>query len=145
MIILAFDFGTKNIGVAVGQTYTQTARSLKSIQTKQQINIEKFKKLFNEWEPNTVIVGYPLNMDGTKQKITQQSQTFSKKLKKIFKVPVLLHDERLSTVEAKSILFEKYGYKSLQKKNIDSMSAVVILESWFLHSNNLHRIIKNLE
>ncbi|AAO27197.1 hypothetical 16.0 kDa protein [Buchnera aphidicola str. Bp (Baizongia pistaciae)] len=137
MIIIALDFGTKNIGVAVGQNYTNTARSLPSIKVKnKKLNIEKLNKLIDEWKPNAIVVGHPLNIDGTKQKITQCSENFSKKLKNIFKIPILLHDERLSTVEAKAILFEKYGYKSLKKERIDSMSAVIILESWFLYSKN---------
>lgn len=134
MIVLAFDFGTKNIGVAIGQTYTKTARSLISIRitkNKKNINLNKINQLFHEWKPCYIVVGYPLNIDGTKQKITKKSENFSIKLKNTFKIPVILHDERLSTVEAKSILFEKYGYKSLTKEKIDSMAAVIILESWF--------------
>ncbi|XBC40001.1 MAG: Holliday junction resolvase RuvX [Buchnera aphidicola (Chaetogeoica yunlongensis)] len=134
MIIIAFDFGTKNIGVAVGQTYTNTAHSLPSIKTKN--NQEQFKKIFNEWQPNIVVVGNPLNINGTKQTITKKSEMFSQTLKKIFNIPVLLHDERLSTVEAKSILFEKYGYKSLTKNRVDSMAAVIILESWLSYSHD---------
>ncbi|XBC45091.1 MAG: Holliday junction resolvase RuvX [Buchnera aphidicola (Schlechtendalia chinensis)] len=136
MTILAFDFGRKNIGVAVGQKITKTAQVLPSIKIKnKKIKIEIFENLFYEWHPNFIIVGLPLNMDGTKQKITKESEKFSKKIFEHFKIPIYLHDERLTTVEAKTILFEKHGFKSLRKSRIDSISAAIILESWF--SNNI--------
>lgn len=131
MIVIAFDFGIKNIGVAVGQNITYTAQRLSSIKIKNnKINFKKIKQLFLEWQPNSIIVGLPLNMDGTKQNITQQVEKFSKKISLHFKIPIYFHDERLTTIEAKSILFKTNGAKSLKKEIIDSTSAVLILESW---------------
>ncbi|XBC38148.1 MAG: Holliday junction resolvase RuvX [Buchnera aphidicola (Floraphis choui)] len=135
MIILSFDFGIKSIGVAVGQNITKTAQILPSIKVKNKvINLKKFETLFFEWKPNYIIIGLPLNMNGTEQSLTKQSKKFSKKLFSHFKIPIHLHDERLTTVEAKSILFERNGFKSLKKNKIDSLSAAIILESWFLNN-----------
>ncbi|XBC44329.1 MAG: Holliday junction resolvase RuvX [Buchnera aphidicola (Schlechtendalia peitan)] len=139
MIVLAFDFGKKNIGVAVGQNITKTAKTLSCIKIKKNvINFEIFKKLFYEWKPYVAIVGLPLNMDGTQQKITKHTKKFAKQLFEHFKIPIYLHDERLTTIEAKTTLFEKYGFKSLKKERINSMSAVIILESWFMNNNSIY-------
>lgn len=131
MFLIGFDFGIKNIGVAIGQNYTKTANVLKSIRVIKGIPDWKLiSTLLLEWKPSVIIVGNPLNMNGTKQKITRKVENFVCSIKSKFNIPVYLHDERLSTVEAKSLLFKKNGYKSLTKNNIDSLSAVIILESW---------------
>ncbi|XRX43068.1 MAG: Holliday junction resolvase RuvX [Buchnera aphidicola (Tetraneura sorini)] len=131
MTILAFDFGTKNIGIAIGQKFTYTARPLTSITSRRGVpNWINLKKIFLEWKPVCVVVGLPLNIDGSKQKITYQSEKFAKQIKKKFNIKVYLHDERLSTIEAKNLIFKRKGYKFLKKKFIDSQSAAIILESW---------------
>ena len=108
--LLAFDFGTKSIGVAVGQRITGTARPLPAIKAQD---------------------GTPLNMDGTEQPLTARARKFANRIHGRFGVEVKLHDERLSTVEARSGLFEQGGYRALNKGKVDSASAVIILESYF--------------
>lgn len=131
MIILAFDFGTKKIGVAVGEKITKKARALNMLSIKNgHPNWIIIKQLLKYWNPTAIIVGLPLNVDGTKQNITQQSKTFADKIQNKFNITVFLHDERFTTVEARSIIFENGGYKALKKKQIDSIAAVIILESW---------------
>lgn len=130
--LLAFDFGTKSIGVAVGQEVTRTARALTSFKAKDGIpNWDEIEKLLKEWQPDLVIVGLPLNMDGTTQLVTNQARKFANRLHGRFGVQVELQDERLSTVEARSSLFSQGGYRALDKGKVDSASAVIILESWF--------------
>ncbi|CAL4324284.1 Holliday junction resolvase RuvX [Buchnera aphidicola] len=131
MIILSFDFGTKNIGVAVGQKITKTASALKNITVKNGIpNWKNISSIIKYWKPKLIIIGYPLNMDGTKQKITQKVHIFAKNIQLKYNIHVELHDERLTTVESKTILYEYGGYKKLKKNNIHSLSAIIILESW---------------
>ncbi|NRA83169.1 MAG: Holliday junction resolvase RuvX [Gammaproteobacteria bacterium] len=130
--MLAFDYGTKSIGVAIGQQITGTASPLAAIKANDGIpNWDTIEKIIKEWQPSQIIVGLPTNMDGTDQEITIRARKFSKRLFGRFKVPVQTHDERLTTVEAKERLFELGGYKKLTKGKIDSVSAVLILESWF--------------
>lgn len=93
----------------------------------------KIEKLLKEWQPDLVVVGLPLNMDGTEQPLTARARKFANRLHGRFGVAVELQDERLSTVEARADLFEHGGYKALSKGNVDSGSAVIILESWFDH------------
>ncbi|MDN4501493.1 Holliday junction resolvase RuvX [Alteromonadaceae bacterium BrNp21-10] len=129
--LLGFDFGTKSIGVAVGQLITGTAAPLSALKAVDGIpNWDILEKVFNEWQPQRIIVGLPLNMDGTNQQVTFAAKKFANRLHARFKVPVDTCDERLTTADAKSRLFELGGYKKLTKDKIDSVSACLILESW---------------
>lgn len=89
------------------------------------------ERLLKEWQPDEIIVGLPLNMDGTEQPLTARARKFANRIHGRFGVEVKLHDERLSTVEARSGLFEQGGYRALNKGKVDSASAVIILESYF--------------
>ncbi|MFP1762765.1 Holliday junction resolvase RuvX [Lonsdalea quercina] len=130
--IMAFDFGTRSIGVAIGQDLTRTARPLQAFKAQDGTpDWQKVEKLIREWQPELVIVGLPLNMDGTEQPLTARARKFAQRLYGRFGVAVELHDERLSTVEARSGLFAQGGFRALDKGSVDSASAVVILESWF--------------
>ncbi len=77
------------------------------------------------------LLGLPLNMDGTEQPVTAQARKFANRLHGRFGIQIDLHDERLSTVEARANLFDRGGFRALDKGSVDSASAVVILESWF--------------
>ncbi|WP_156322102.1 Holliday junction resolvase RuvX [Winslowiella iniecta] len=132
MTMLSFDFGTKSIGVAVGQQLTGTARPLTAIKAQDGIpDWNLIERLLKEWQPDLVVVGLPLNMDGTEQPLTARARKFANRLHGRFGVPVELHDERLSTVEARADLFARGGFRALTKGSVDSLSAVIILESWF--------------
>ncbi|WDI78553.1 Holliday junction resolvase RuvX [Candidatus Purcelliella pentastirinorum] len=137
MKLLAFDFGTKKIGVAVGQTITKTAEPLNLIKIKNNMpDWIKIKKLKKEWEPNLIILGLPLNMNNTEQIFTRKTKKFANKLRNILNIPVELHDERLTTIEAKINILNNLEHKNLKKINIDSYSAVLILESWLKNNKN---------
>ncbi|QOL16023.1 Holliday junction resolvase RuvX [Dickeya dianthicola] len=130
--LLAFDFGTRSIGVAIGQEITGTARPLTSLKAQDGVpDWQKVEKLLSEWQPALIIVGLPLNMDGTEQPLTARARKFAQRLHGRFGVKVDLHDERLSTVEARADLFERGGFRALDKGSVDAASAVIILESWF--------------
>ena len=130
--LLAFDFGTKSIGVAVGQRITGTARPLPALKAQDGTpDWSLVERLINEWQPEAIVVGLPLNMDGTEQPLTVRARKFANRLHGRFGVAVTLHDERLSTVEARSGLFGQGGFRALSKGKVDSASAVVILESYF--------------
>ncbi|MGK8932652.1 Holliday junction resolvase RuvX [Pluralibacter gergoviae] len=130
--LVAFDFGTKSIGAAVGQRITGTAQPLAALKANDgNPDWTLIERLLREWQPEAVIVGLPLNMDGTEQPLTARARKFANKIHGRFGVKIILHDERLSTVEARAGLFEHGGYRALNKGRIDSASAVVILESFF--------------
>lgn len=130
-IVLGFDFGTKRIGVAVGQTVTQSARPLETLQANQGIpQWEKLDKLIKAWQPDALIIGIPLNMDGTEQPLTLAAQAFSNALNSRYQLPVYGVDERLSTKDARERLFQQGGYKALQNGQVDSVAAQLILQNW---------------
>lgn len=121
----------KSIGIAVGQSITNTASPLQAIRAQDGIpNWDNLEKTLIEWKPDALLVGLPLNMDGTEQPITTSVKRFVGRLKHKYNLPVFLHDERLSTVDAKAKLFELGGYKKLSKEKVDSVSACLIYESW---------------
>lgn len=128
---LGFDFGMKSIGIAVGQEITGTASPLRAVKARDGIpDWQELASVYDEWQPDQVIVGLPLNMDGTQQQVTFAAKKFANRLHQRFKVPVETSDERLTTVDAKARLFDMGGFKKLEKSLIDSASACLILESW---------------
>ncbi len=130
--LLGFDFGTKSIGVAVGQQLTGTARPLTALKAQEGTpDWNLIEKLLKEWQPDYVVVGLPLNMDGTEQPLTARARKFANRLHGRFGVRVELQDERLSTVEARADLFKRGGFRALQNGQVDSQSAVLILHDWF--------------
>ncbi|MCK3655845.1 crossover junction endodeoxyribonuclease RuvA [Pasteurellaceae bacterium Macca] len=130
--LLAFDFGTNSIGCAVGQSITGTAQGLPAFKAQDGIpNWEEIGKTIQTWQPDLLIIGLPLNMDGTEQPLTQRAKKFANRLHGRFGLPVELQDERLTTVEARAEIFARGGYKALKKGKVDSISACLILESWF--------------
>ncbi|BAJ01018.1 Holliday junction resolvase RuvX [Shewanella violacea] len=130
--VLGFDYGTKSIGIAIGQSLTGTANPIGSIKAVDGIpKWEEIGMLIEEWQPDMVVVGLPLNMDGTEQEITQRAKKFANRIKGRFGVKIATQDERLTTADAKARLFELGGYKALTKGQVDAMSAVLIIESYF--------------
>lgn len=130
--VLGFDFGTRSIGIAIGQSLTATASPLAAVKAQDGTpNWDSIGKLIAEWQPDYLVVGLPLNMDGSEQDLTQRAKKFANRLHGRFGKTVELQDERLSTTEARARLFDRGGFKALTKGQVDSQSAVIILESWF--------------
>lgn len=130
-VYIGFDFGYKRIGMAVGQKITRKASPLATINANKGVpDWQNLQKVLNEWRPQALIVGVPTCIDGTEQYTTKLAEKFAKQLEKQFSLPVYLVDERLSTIEAREILFSAGGYKKIQKSAIDSVAACVILEQW---------------
>ena len=128
--LLGFDFGTKRIGIAIAQEIIGTANPLKTITAiKHKPDWDSISKIIKEWQPDLLVVGLPLHMDGSEQPMTQAARRFSNQLNGRYQIPVALMDERLSSNEAESILNEQTG--SFQDKaQIDMISAQLILQSW---------------
>lgn len=130
--LMGFDFGTKSIGIAIGQEVSGTASPLSAVPAKDGIpNWDSIKRVLDDWQPDLLVVGLPLNMDGTNQEVTFKAKKFAKRLHGMFGYTVEVHDERLTTTDAKARLFDEGGYRNLEKGNVDSMSAQIILESYF--------------
>jgi len=130
--VIGFDFGKKYIGVAVGQELTGTASPLGSIKANDGIpHWQNLTKFINEWQPDFIVIGLPLNMDGSEQQLTLDAKKFGSRVLGRFGINVEFQDERLTTADAKEQLFARGGYKNLSKDNIDAESAKLIIESYF--------------
>lgn len=130
-VALGFDYGTKKIGIAVGQLLTRSASPLTVLyRIKDEIDWKSIATLIHQWRPFALVVGIPVHMDGQEQWITQQATHFAIALKDRFQIPVYTADERLTSSEARAQVFESGGYKALKKTAIDSLAAKLILEQW---------------
>ncbi len=131
--LLAFDYGEKRIGVAVGNSLTRHARALTVIENRsREYRFETIGKLIGEWNPGTVVVGLPMHKDGTPHAMTQLATRFGNQLTGRFNVPVSWVDERYSSVEAKAEL-KRNGVKMNAKgryDDIDAEAARVILQQY---------------
>lgn len=134
--LLGFDFGTKRIGIAIAQEVTGTASPLTTVKAiKQKPDWQSITKIITEWQPDLLVVGIPLHMDGTEQAMTQAAKRFSNQLNGRYQIPIALIDERLSSNEAESIISERNEQSITRsvfqhKEQIDMISAQLILQSW---------------
>ena len=126
MQIVAFDFGEKKIGVAVGQTSTYTSSPLQVIfNNHDKVNWNEISVLLEEWKPELILVGKPLNMDGTDSEIMKKVDTFYKKLESLYDAKFEYVDERLTTFEARDILKEN------NVETVDANAAKILIDNWF--------------
>ena len=138
---LAFDFGTKKIGVAVGQALTKTANPLTCLNAKNGVpNWQNISTLIEEWQPDALVVGKPLNMDGSEQWVTEAARTFAQSLQQQTQLVVYLVDERLSSVAARQSVHENAHVKRKAYQPIDDYSAAIILESYFNNEHDYEQI-----
>lgn len=119
LTVLGFDYGTKKIGIAVGQTVSLTASPI-GIRPNGQW--QKIAQLIATWKPQLAVVGEPLEMDGSPTTLTRATRRFAQQLNIRYGLRVFMWDERLTSYEARSIKDED--------KNIDDLAACLILESW---------------
>lgn len=122
--VLAFDYGTQRIGVAVGNSITRAAEALPVISNTSEAHcFGKIGKLIGEWEPDAIVVGLPLHPDGAEHEMTQRARRFGQQIEGQHSKPVTFVDERYSSV----ILERDQQYQG----SLDSHSAALILEQFF--------------
>ena len=119
--VLAFDFGLKRIGVAVGEPELGTAHPLAAIAAP---GFDTISTLIAEWRPSQLVVGLPVAANG-EHPLAKRVERFARQLEGRFRLPVARVDERFSSVEAESRL------RGLKRKNVDSVAAQLLLEQYF--------------
>ena len=125
--LLAYDYGANHIGVAVGQTLTGTATALESIRVRNaKPDWSAISRIVSTWQPGALVVGLPLNMDGSEQSVSRRARRFGNQLQGRYQLPVHLVDERLTTREARDRLASE-GRAGAEDHPV---AAQVILESW---------------
>ncbi len=131
MKILAIDYGSKRMGFAIGNTILKTANPLEPLIRKNpKYDIAYIHDLITEYDIDTIVLGYPFNMDGSHSDISKKVDRFRDKLYKKLAITIELVDERLSSMEAENILKPIMKDFMRRKKVLDSMAAVVILKNF---------------
>ena len=132
--ILAFDFGEKRIGIAVGETMLKVAHPLTTIEAEENnVKFTQIASIIQEWRPSLLVVGLPTHMDGEPHTLTQLSKKFAQRLEGRFNLPVKMIDERLTSAEAAQNLHAT-GIKGIKQKTmLDAAAAQIILQSYFDH------------
>ena len=130
--VIAFDFGLRQIGVAVGNCLLETTQPLTILKARDGIpDWQAVAAVLKEWRPDLLIVGNPLNMDGTKSELGARARKFGNRLHGRFGLPVELADERLTSFEAKQDLAATGQHSGDYKAQpVDSYAAELILKSW---------------
>ena len=129
--IIALDFGLRNIGVAVGNSLSGTAQPLTIISAKDGVpDWPALTALTNEWQPHRIIVGHPLNMDGSASELSERAAKFSRQVEGRLGLTVTLVDERLSSREAKAMAFTQGHKGDFAADPIDDQAAAIILTTW---------------
>lgn len=134
LTVLGLDYGTKKIGVAIGQNLTRTAMGIALIPVRHnEPDWEKLDKLVKSWKPGAFVVGMPYNMDGTENDMTAAAERFAMTISARYGKPCHRVDERLSTRAAREISrenAERIGKKYNDKTRVDALAAQLLLESW---------------
>ena len=129
--VMALDFGLRNIGIAVGNTLSGTAQPLAIIGARDGVpDWAAFSQLLDEWRPQRILVGLPLNMDGTQSELAQRAEKFSRQIEGRFGHTVTLVDERLSSREAKNNALADGHNGDFSAEPIDHHAATIILTTW---------------
>lgn len=127
--VLAFDFGTRRIGVAVGNTLTRIAHPLATIDAREAASrLASIATLCDEWRPARLVVGLPVHADGTPHAMTARARGFATELGQRFRVPVTLVDERWTSESARDRLA---GAGRAGRARRDEVAAQIILQAWF--------------
>ena len=130
--VLAFDFGARRIGVAVGNTLTRVAQPLTTLDCDR--DNERFAAiaaLLDEWQPDMLVVGIPVHADGAAHAMTAQARRFARELVERFRLPVKLADERWTTQLAQTALDEAGAGGRKGRAIRDQVAAQMILQGWF--------------
>lgn len=130
--VLAFDFGERRIGIAVGEHLISSANPLTTIDSESnEVRFTMITQLVNEWHPKLLVVGLPLSLDGSETEVTQLCKKFARRLNGRFNLPVIMIDERYSSTEASQLLNESGIKGRAQKAMLDQVAAQTILRSYF--------------
>lgn len=130
--VLAFDFGTRRIGVAVGEVMLGTSRPLTTISAEaSDARFTAIEKLIAEWRPARLVVGLPLRLDDEPNEMTDRCRRFARQLEGRFRLPVVLVDERLTSASADERLREQGRDWRSRKATVDAEAAAILLQAHF--------------
>lgn len=134
MRIMGLDYGSKTVGVAISDSLGITAQGIETIERKEENKLRqtlaRIEVLVKEYEVEKIVLGFPKNMNNTIGERAEKSLEFKEKLERRIGVPVIMWDERLTTVEAERTLIESKVRRENRKKYVDKIAAVFILQGY---------------
>ena len=137
-LILAFDFGTQKMGMAVGSSLIESATPLALFPMKDGIpNWDELLKIVKQHQPNLFLIGLPLNMDDSESELSTRSRKFARRLRHQTNIETLMVDERLTTREARDELDHYQAQGRGKKLSADSIAATLFIESWYRNPEGL--------
>ena len=131
--LLAFDFGHRRIGVAVGQTLTGSASALAVVSATAKPDWQTITKIIDEWKPVALVVGLPLAADGGETEMSEDARRFGRQLEGRYGIQVVYEDERLTSFSAEQRFVDARAEGGMRRKDAalkDAMAAQIILETW---------------
>lgn len=138
-LVLGFDYGLKNIGVAVGQELTRTATPLVTVRAAAGgPDWDAINALIREWRPSALVVGVPRHRDGSAHAMTEAAQRFARRIAGRYRLPVYTVDERLSSREARQLVKVAGMRRRGARGTVDDVAAQVILHTWFEQQRDAH-------
>lgn len=136
--IMAFDFGTQKMGMAIGQSLIESANPLPLFPMKDGIpNWDELLKIVKIYQPGLFLVGLPLNMDDSESELSTRARKFARRLRHQTNIETLMVDERLTTREARDELDHYQAQGRGKKLSADSIAAALLIESWYRHPAGL--------
>ena len=137
-LIMAFDFGTQKMGMAVGQSLIESANPLPLFPMKDGIPVwDDLLKIVKQYQPTLFLVGLPLNMDDSESELSARARKFARRLRHQTNIETLMVDERLTTREARDELDHYQAQGRAKKLSADSIAAALFIESWYRNPEDL--------
>lgn len=144
-VLMGFDFGLRRIGVAVGQQITGTASPLMPVKAQEGIpDWQVIGGLMTEWKPVLVLVGEPINMDGSDSAMAARARKFARRVQGRFGARIIMVDERLSSHDVKQRVRQQYGAVDFADHAVDSAVAALLIEQW-LHENSVESCLRSFK
>lgn len=134
MRVMGLDYGSKTVGVAISDPLGITAQGIETIERKEENKLRKtlarIEALVKEYEVEKIVLGFPKNMNNTIGERAEKSLELKEMLERRIGIPVIMWDERLTTVEAERTLMESGVRREERKKYVDKIAAVFILQGY---------------
>jgi putative Holliday junction resolvase len=139
-MIAAIDYGTRRVGLAIADPASDSAFHLETLlRNRLGPELELLRQRFCQYEVTRVIIGLPLNMDGSRGRQAEMVEAFAAQVRSLVAIPVEFQDERLTSFEAQARLKSLPMTRRKRKVSVDALAAAIILEDWLASQRKLHR------
>lgn len=136
MRYIGMDYGSKTIGISVSDESLLVANGVSTIRfTDEDDKFKQISNLIDEYKPSKIILGNPINLDGSESTRSLETKEFKKQLESLYDIPIILQDERYSTVSVHKMLIDNKTRRDKRKKVVDKLASSIILQSYLDKEN----------